>query len=40
MVVGVFVEIMGGMVLVVENVVEIGMEYNFGLICDFVGGLV
>lgn len=40
MVVGVLVEIMGGIVVLVENVVEIGMEYNFGFICDFVGGLV
>lgn len=34
------VQVMGGMLIQVCNVVEIGLEYYFGFICDFVGGLV
>lgn len=40
MVVGVFVVCMGVSLEVIEQVVEIGIEYNLGLICDLIGGFV
>lgn len=40
MVVGGLVVVLGGNFSQIENVVEIGMEYNLGLICDLIGGLV
>lgn len=40
MVVGGLIEILGGFLCQVLVVVEIVMEYYFGFICDFIGGLV